>query len=383
MIEKQEIFKAANEKQLDPVVIERDYALGWALWGISQNTELSKLLAFKGGTSLKKCYFPDYRFSEDLDFTVVPGTKISEQKITENLKLLCESITAKSNIQFLTEKTTVKTTRTAANEEAYRGAIYFIGPRGDSRNPLRIKFDITDYEIISRKLLKKEIIHHYSDADECACEILTYSLEEIIAEKMRALLQRTRPRDYYDVWYILKNKQKSINSKEVLEIFNDKAQYKNVHFEDIMELIGDEKFNNLLPAWETQLDHQLPYSPDPRKIRPEFNTLIKTLFTENRPSFKEEFSPPEQASAPSKLASIREKIINAGKQRRIISIEYNGEKRLVEPYSFRYKYGKEYFYGYNLIGGNSPPSIRSFILPKIQTAEITKKSYVPRWPIEF
>ncbi len=234
MIEKQEIFRIANEKQLDPTVIERDYALGWALWGISQNSDLSKVLIFKGGTSLKKCYFPDYRFSEDLDFTVAPGEKISEQALIKNLKIICENIMSKSNIQFLTEKTTVKTTRTIAGEEAYKGTIYFIGPRGDQRNPLRIKFDITHFEIIVQTLQKKEIIHPYSDANECLCKILTYNIDEIIAEKMRALLQRTRPRDYYDIWYILKNIQKSVSSKEVRRIFKEKAQFKKVPFDDIL-----------------------------------------------------------------------------------------------------------------------------------------------------
>ena len=52
-------------------VLERDYLLSWILAGITQVEILRNSLVFKGGTALKKCYFGDYRFSEDLDFTGV------------------------------------------------------------------------------------------------------------------------------------------------------------------------------------------------------------------------------------------------------------------------------------------------------------------------
>jgi hypothetical protein len=34
MITKQELLRIAGEKEINPAVIERDYALGWVLWGI-------------------------------------------------------------------------------------------------------------------------------------------------------------------------------------------------------------------------------------------------------------------------------------------------------------------------------------------------------------
>jgi len=50
-------------------VLERDYCLAWLLCAFVQS-DLQPVLAFKGGTALKRCYFADYRFSEDLDFTL-------------------------------------------------------------------------------------------------------------------------------------------------------------------------------------------------------------------------------------------------------------------------------------------------------------------------
>ena len=54
-------------------VLERDYIISWVLAGIASVPSLKETLVFKGGTALRKCYFDDYRFSEDLDFTGVGG----------------------------------------------------------------------------------------------------------------------------------------------------------------------------------------------------------------------------------------------------------------------------------------------------------------------
>lgn len=59
-------------------VLERDYLLSWLLAGIGQVSSLRETLVFKGGTALKKCYFGDYRFSEDLDFSGLPGVPTGE-----------------------------------------------------------------------------------------------------------------------------------------------------------------------------------------------------------------------------------------------------------------------------------------------------------------
>ena len=57
-------------RRIPEAVLERDYCLAWFLVGLSRSRVREKLV-FKGGTALKRCYFGDYRFSEDLDFTLV------------------------------------------------------------------------------------------------------------------------------------------------------------------------------------------------------------------------------------------------------------------------------------------------------------------------
>jgi predicted nucleotidyltransferase component of viral defense system len=72
MIAKQDILDRAREWQLRPSVVEKDYVLGWVLAAIAQHPATSEQWVFKGGTCLKKCYFETYRFSEDLDFSLLP-----------------------------------------------------------------------------------------------------------------------------------------------------------------------------------------------------------------------------------------------------------------------------------------------------------------------
>jgi len=70
-------------------VLERDYLLSWILAGISQVGSLRETLVFKGGTALKKCYFGDYRFSEDLDFSGV-GDVPTGDAMEEAVQKACE-----------------------------------------------------------------------------------------------------------------------------------------------------------------------------------------------------------------------------------------------------------------------------------------------------
>ena len=71
MIDLRELKQKSERLGLDISTIERDFVLGWALFGIYSNPLLVKALVLKGGTALKKIYFENYRFSQDLDFTVV------------------------------------------------------------------------------------------------------------------------------------------------------------------------------------------------------------------------------------------------------------------------------------------------------------------------
>lgn len=68
--------------------LEQDFVLSWVLAGISQIEALRESLVFKGGTALKKAYFGKYRFSEDLDFTMI--RTLSERELSHHITQACK-----------------------------------------------------------------------------------------------------------------------------------------------------------------------------------------------------------------------------------------------------------------------------------------------------
>src|SRR6202041_1103334 len=84
-------------RRIPEAVLERDYCLAWFL-AIMADSPLKTILAFKGGTALKRCYFDNYRFSEDLDFTLLQPVDLEE--ILRHLETLYDEIRNASGIAF-------------------------------------------------------------------------------------------------------------------------------------------------------------------------------------------------------------------------------------------------------------------------------------------
>ncbi len=84
-------------RRVPETVLERDYCLSWFLIGLS-HSPLKDILLFKGGTCIKKCYIPDYRFSDDLDFTL--AEECIFKNIQKNLDIAFKHIYLSSGIKL-------------------------------------------------------------------------------------------------------------------------------------------------------------------------------------------------------------------------------------------------------------------------------------------
>lgn len=94
MIDRRELLEKARERGLNLAMVEKDYVLGWMLFGLS---EIPGLI-FKGGTALSKVYFPSiWRLSEDLDFVFGDDFRI----IRASLNDAFEKAREKSGIRFI------------------------------------------------------------------------------------------------------------------------------------------------------------------------------------------------------------------------------------------------------------------------------------------
>ncbi len=258
MIKPGEIQQHARKMAVRDTQIEKDYILTWILFGISKHERLSKILAFKGGTVLKKVYFEHYRYSEDLDFTLLDDNH-SNEEIFGDFQQLFGLVKEEANIAF----------QLAEDSEHESGSINFYisytGPLGGVGVNKKVKIDITRKEVLEFEPLLKPVFIHYSDLE--AFDILSYPLEEVLIEKMCALMGRTQPRDLYDLWYLLEyDKMDIIYSWPE---FQRKAKNKGHAPEAFKEKI-QAKMNAFKGRWQGSLASQI-------KDLPEFDLVVREL----------------------------------------------------------------------------------------------------------
>ncbi len=247
MITSGEIQQLANKAQVRDVQIEKDYLITWILKGISQNDYLATQLVFKGGTALKKIWFADYRFSEDIDFTFL-GTEWSTVRIAQEFEQAFEWIYKQSRIALrLQEENT--------SDNQYQCYLVYNGPLGGEKD---VKCDISKDELIYFPIEERLILDDYSDSEE-TYTIISYSLEEALAEKLRSSMQRTIPRDIYDIWYLTE-----IHTLDILDVaygYSDKARYKGLDPIHILHVL-DNKEAKIRGAWHKNLSHQIAALPE-------------------------------------------------------------------------------------------------------------------------
>ncbi len=241
MIPVREIREKAREYGVPETTVERDYAQNWSLKYLS-----SMNMVLKGGTGIRKTYIENYRFSDDLDFTLLGG--MDKNVLTDSVKKVVLGVKEESGINFNDE------IQIEENINGFEAAIYFRILRR-SGTPRKIKLDFTESgkEKVLLPMENRDVIHSYSD--KCQFQIKVYSLAEIMAEKTRSLFERTRPRDMYDVWYLYDK----INERKTLSILYEKCKSKNVRI-NISSL--ENRKLDFANAWENSLTHQLKRLPD-------------------------------------------------------------------------------------------------------------------------
>src|SRR5712664_1121562 len=163
MIDRREILEAASSFSLLPNIVEKDYVLGWMLAGINAHDELAESWVFKGGTCIKKTYFETYRFSEDLDFTLVREAPYSEPAILEQLQAVARSAAEMSGLELPTDLIRVLPRHNKAGQDTFQGRLYYRGPLQRTQNYASIIFDITNDETVVAEPVARTIFHPYSD----------------------------------------------------------------------------------------------------------------------------------------------------------------------------------------------------------------------------
>ena len=177
-------------------VAEKDYLLALVLQVIS-DSKLGKALVFKGGTAIHHCYLEQTRFSEDLDFSA------NQKPVT--LDAVREIFT---DIDYLQIKKDYLSEATIKIEK-----LQYIGPLVHP-NFLKVEVDFLQNVVLPPKSFA------YKNVWGLEYDALVMDLREICAEKIRAISDRARYRDFYDLYLILYNH--NIDLTEVVELIKQK-----------------------------------------------------------------------------------------------------------------------------------------------------------------
>ncbi len=394
MIGRAEILRVANTLGLEPRVIEKDYVLGWVLHGIARDPVMGPKWVFKGGTCLKKCYFETYRFSEDLDFTITEPGQIDEDFLLERFRMIGAQLYDETGVELPADLMRFKVwdnhrdKRAGEGKLAYRGPI---APRG--RDLPRIKIDLTADETLVLPPVTRSVTHVYSDAPADGMAVQCYCFEEVFGEKVRALGERARPRDLYDVINLFRNGEFGTAAAVIRDVVRQKCAYKKVGFPnlEILATFRDE----LVGEWKNMLGHQLPALPPVESFWSELPEFFDWLTGAVTPVVLAAYplaagdrvlrAPAGAIRIPGRSTPIIEAIRFAGANRLCVDLDYVDETghssiRTIEPFSLRQTLAGDILL--HAIRADSREH-RSYRIDRIQGAGITNRTFVPQYEVEL
>ena len=273
MITTAELHRAAATQGLRFDQVEKDYIVLWLLYAFSHPEFAPKEWVFKGGTALRHCYYLGYRFSEDIDFTCAP--QVNALRFAQALlDRVARWIQETSGIRI-----TPKAPQTIPGDfqveipmEYSRG-----GPRAQ-RLPA-MKIHLTFDEPLLTEPVICEVKPPYSDL--AAFQIPVYGKQEIVAEKMRALLQQQkkwpRPRDLYDLWFILCRSGERFQQEELKKLFVEKCQARRIQ-PDREGLTSESLKEWNRTAWSNLLGPMLKTLPDYDEVWQEWVAVCRRIW---------------------------------------------------------------------------------------------------------
>ena len=380
MIDKNEIDQKAEEFQIHSSNVQRDYVFGWILSGLYKHSTLKDKMVLKGGNCLRKAYFENTRFSSDLDFSC--NTDISVEYMSAEFDTICDYVSAQTGIIFKKDQTRIKPKKLADSDKTIYGIkLRFENFYGESaKMELKVDLDVSTFDKIYLPVQENSLIHPYSDAAKCDTTIKCIKLEELLASKLKCLLQRRHIQDLYDyVYSIFVNKSYDVRRSEILRVFFKKTIYEGASGV-VRGLLLDLPFEALRRVWKK-------YLIVPKQSEIVYDQAVGTFKQDVTESFP--VSPTRELQLSFFPSDLRTPIMDAGRDQTLLKLTYQGYERMVEPYSLKYKIrqdgvGREYFYAYDTTGGRSgTKSIKSFVNEDIELIENTSETFEPKYLIEL
>ena len=380
MIERDEIDYRAEEMGVHIANVERDYVFGWLLKAFYENDFLAPRLIFKGGNCMRKAFYPGTRFSTDLDFSLESSLDLERTRLEINRA--CEAAQAACGVQFDTTKNTLKADAFLDEQRrSYKGSVYFQDFYGNAATVIiSVRVDLTEFDRIHLPTVQRQLIHSYSDAAECHADLRCMALEELLANKLKCLIQRRHSFDLYDLVYAtFFERSIEVNRRSVLQTFLSKTIFQSspAAAKDILLGIPMPFFKAAWERYVAPLAGRFTFERAEEGFRAAIESIFEGVY--RRGWNADPFYPAEH----------RNLIMEAGAGRNLLSLSYDGQEKQVEPYSLSYKRRKdghaaEYFYVWDRTGGRtSGPGLKTLMNDKVRDIRVLDELFEPRYPIEL
>ena len=259
MLSRAELQRLAHRERVALGMLEKDYVLTEVLNGLSRLQPLRESFVFKGGTALRKVYFPHWRYSEDLDFTV--KFDIPKEELRLDLDALYQQVEQATQIRL--------TTRMLHKTNGYaRIRTQLLGPLG---YPAMIYMDLSfDEPLCLEPQLRKVLTAPFPDEERT---IQVYPLEELLAEKMRSLIERGKSRDYYDVWRLLKEQPSRMDLELLGVVIQKKLRHKEIGLRTTADFLP-QNAAGIQKYWEKDLSQQVAALPPLDDVLSELQQML-------------------------------------------------------------------------------------------------------------
>jgi len=257
MISYFQIQRLASQKEVSEDIIEKDYFMELILYYLSDDNFFNERVIFRGGTALKKIYFSDYRYSEDLDFLIEDKEKLSDYSQRFDRILIKIS----SDFPFKPTKTS------RLNNDRLQIFISY-DVVSDIRVIKELKLDILK-DVFIPSFRKKKIIFTYQDFKEKDCKLNTYILESVAADKISRILDVDKEaRDIYDLWYLL---NLDLDISKIKGALRKRFGYE-LYSPNLLKEINSEAYKQ---SWKIRLNRQVKGLPPYELVIDQLEKLIK------------------------------------------------------------------------------------------------------------
>jgi len=277
-------FRLADEARSAGVPldsVEKDYLIGYLLAGISSSDVLNASLVLKGGTALRKVHFRDYRFSEDLDFSAVgaPQEDQLEQEVRAAVATAARLLEQQGPFDISVERYLEREPHPHGQE-----AFALHGRFPWQRDALcRVKLEVTTDEPVLLPPERRPLLHGYGEVLQCS--ISCYALDEIVAEKLRTLLQthqrlatrgwnRPRARDYYDLWRILRDRSAELRADVIPGLLRRKTARRQVTWSSLEDFFTPELVSEARRSWNSSLGPFVATLPECETVLAELKRML-------------------------------------------------------------------------------------------------------------